>query len=182
MKITTSQVTALVLSGLDNLDPITVYLDNPEPGRGTITIRCWDACWTAGWPSMSGRSVEEFFVARDDDYLAKNLSSIQEEVTAEGEVLAKHLRGMVCSLRRSGKLSKGNARGIWDDTIGMDVTEGYCMDHHILTETLGGGWWLDLPTMPNPDYVYLCRIIQAVRDGLRKYIEGKADAVLRASR
>lgn len=182
MKITASQVTALVLSDLDNLDPITVYLENPEPGRGWITIRCWDACWAAGWPSMSGRSVEEFFVARDDDYLAKNLSSIPEEVTAEGEVLAKHLRGMVCSLRRSGKLSKGNARGIWDDTIGMDVTEGYCMGHHILAETLGGGWWLDLPTMPNPDYLYLCRIIQAVRAGLRKYIEGKADAVLRATR
>lgn len=173
MKITTSQVTALVLSELDNLDPITVYLENPEPGRGTITIRCWDACWSASWPSMSGRRVEEFFVTRDDHYLAKNLSSIPEEVTVEGEALAKHLRGLVCGLRRRRKLSKGNARGVWDDSIGMEITKEYCEEHNILVAVLGGGWWLDLPTMPNPDYVYLFRIIQAVREGLRKHIEEK---------
>lgn len=172
VEVATAHVAALRLTGLDNLDPITVYLDNPEPGRGQITIRCWDTSWTAGWRGLSGRSVEEFFVAQNDHYLARNLSSIPEKVTVEGEALAEHLRGLVCGLRRSGKLSKGNARGIWDDTIGMDVTEGYCRDHNILAETLGSGWWLELPTMPNPDYTYLCRIIQAVRDGLRKYIEG----------
>lgn len=172
VEVATAHVTALRLTGLDNLDPITVYLDNPEPGRGQITIRCWDTSWTAGWRGLSGRSVEKFFVAQNDHYLAKNLGSIPEEVTVEGEVLAKHLKGMVCGLRRSRKLSKGEARGIWDDCIGVEITEEYCRDHYILTVLLGGGWWHDLPTMPNPDYVYLCRIIQAVRDGLRKYIEG----------
>ncbi|WCH25229.1 hypothetical protein [Aeromonas salmonicida] len=107
VEVATAHVTALRLTGLDNLDPITVYLDNPEPGRGTITIRCWDACWVAGWPSMSGRSVEEFFVARDDDYLAKNLSSIPEEVTAEGEELTRLLRVEFLRQRRARELDRG---------------------------------------------------------------------------
>ena len=39
---------------------------------------------------MGGRSVEAFFISCDDHYLAKNLSSIRDEVMAEGEALTNY--------------------------------------------------------------------------------------------
>ena len=38
-----------------------------------------------------------------------------------------------------------------------------------MAAVVGDEWWYDLPMVDNPDYTYLCRIIQAVRDGLREY-------------
>ena len=39
---------------------------------------------------MGGRSVEAFFISCADHYLAKNLSSIRDEVMAEGEALTNY--------------------------------------------------------------------------------------------
>ncbi|MGS3186518.1 hypothetical protein ACB288_22830, partial [Aeromonas taiwanensis] len=44
-----------------------------------------------------------------------------------------------------------------------------CFKFRFLNRPLGDEWWYDLPMVDNPDYTYLCRIIQAVRDGLREY-------------
>lgn len=174
VEVATAHVTALRLTGLDNLDPITVYLDNPEPGRGQITIRCWDTSWTAGWRGLSSRRVEEFFVVQNDHYLAKNLSSLKAEVLASGEGLTRLLRVEFLRQRRARELDKGLARTLWEDAEGVEIGEGHCSDHKLMVAAFGEEWFHDQPTMPNSDYLYLCRIIQAVREGLRKYIEGKA--------
>lgn len=173
VEVATAHVTALRLTGLDNLDPITVYLDNPEPGRGQITIRCWDTSWTAGWRGLSGRSVEEFFVAQNDHYLAKNLSSFKAEVLANGEELTRLLRVEFLRQRRARELDKGLARTFWEGAEGIEISEAHCSDHKLMVAAFGEEWFRDPPTMANSDYLYLCRIIQAVRDGLRKYIEEK---------
>lgn len=173
VEVATAHVTALRLTGLDNLDPITVYLDNPEPGRGWITIRCWDACWAAGWPSMAGRRVEEFFVERDDHYLAKALSSTPAEVAASGEALIRSLRAELLRRIRDRYMDKDLANRCWEMLDEIEIDDDDCGRDELMTAIFGVEWFRDPPTMPNPDYLYLCRIIQAVRDGLRKYIEEK---------
>lgn len=60
MKLETSKVTKLVLSKLERLDPITVFLEDfgrrPCPidddpnywtGLGQLTVRCYGESWTA---------------------------------------------------------------------------------------------------------------------------------------
>lgn len=76
MKIETEQVTCIRLNDLheERLDPIEVILKNYEPGRGEITIKCYGKAWTSFWGSMSGKSVEEFFISCDEFYLIKNLA------------------------------------------------------------------------------------------------------------
>jgi len=54
MKIETSQLKQLILSGLENLDPVKVVTENFEPGRGTITISCFGKAWTAGCQPVEG--------------------------------------------------------------------------------------------------------------------------------
>lgn len=51
---------------------------------------------------MGGRSVEAFFISCDDHYLAKNLSSIRDEVMAEGEALTNYVRGHIIQRRKWG--------------------------------------------------------------------------------
>ncbi|WP_367949531.1 hypothetical protein [Pseudomonas sp. SBB6] len=46
MKVETSIVTKLHITGIEGLDPITVFLDDFEPNRGKITVSCYDRAGT----------------------------------------------------------------------------------------------------------------------------------------
>ena len=52
MKIEASKVTKLLISEVQGLDPITVFLEDYEPGKGKITVSCWGKSWTAYWGGM----------------------------------------------------------------------------------------------------------------------------------
>ena len=73
MQITTSTVTRLEITGANRLDPIRVYLEDYEPGKGRITISCYDAAWVGYWGAMGGRTIKEFFLSCGSDYLEGNL-------------------------------------------------------------------------------------------------------------
>ena len=62
------------------LDPVTVFLEDYEPGKGKITIECYGKSWSAYWGGMSGDDVATFFCRCDQHYLAKNLSSISSSI------------------------------------------------------------------------------------------------------
>lgn len=127
---------------------------------------------------MGGRSVEAFFISCDDHYLAKNLSSIRDEVMAEGEALTNYVRGHIIQRRKWGEFDKERARELWGDAEGIEITNSYCSNPGLMTAVVGDEWWYDLPMVDNPDYTYLCRIIQAVRDGLREYTKSTPAAAV----
>jgi len=51
------------------LDPITVYLRDYAPGRGTITITCYGCAWTTGWGAMGANTVAQFVMTGHVEYL-----------------------------------------------------------------------------------------------------------------
>lgn len=54
----------------EGLDPVRVITENGDDGnQGMVTITCYGRAWTAYWGAMSSRSVREFFVSCDADYL-----------------------------------------------------------------------------------------------------------------
>lgn len=55
------------------LDPITVFVEQYEPGRGRVTLRCYASAWTAYWGSHGSGPVEEFFCSCSIDYVTDNL-------------------------------------------------------------------------------------------------------------
>ena len=77
MKLTLKPTTMLLIEDLmqppHNLDPIRVITENFEPGQGRIIITCWDAAWVGYWGAMGDRTVEQFVIDCDDDYIASNL-------------------------------------------------------------------------------------------------------------
>lgn len=173
MQVSVTHTTKIVLTQLERLDPVTIYLDNPTPGRGKITIECFGKSWSSFWPAMGGRRVEEFFVSCDDEYLAGNLSTCRSHipVTDQDEICVCVREGIV-KQRLAGELEKDDARRFWNEADSVTLTSDYCSNPELMHAALGDDWWLWLPEKENPDYNYLVRIIQAVREGLREYIKG----------
>lgn len=162
------------LTKLQSLDPITVHLENYEPGKGKIGIECFGKSWSAYWGGMSGDPVEKFFVSCNADYLIGCLSpSLRSEVD-DFEALEKLARKQICELRRASELTMANAAALWEEAeeIGRVETPSTLRDRHwdFMYAVFGEDWWHAIPVKPNPRYQYLKRILEAVQEGLKKVI------------
>ena len=73
MIVKTKHVTCLEITEAVNLDPIRVYIEDYAPGKGRITISCYDAAWVGYWGVMGDRSIVKFFTDCDAEYLAGNM-------------------------------------------------------------------------------------------------------------
>ncbi|TLS65138.1 hypothetical protein [Photobacterium damselae] len=179
MDIEQSQVTKLVLSNLERLDPITVFLEDLAPRKGKITIECFGKSWSSYWGGMGERSIAEFFVSCDNHYLAKNLSSIPSDID-DYEEFVNVLKKAVLKERRAGDLDQDKARDYFDEiesaesNLNDDDGLAWCkMNYDLLLEILGEDWWYEIPKKANSDYKYLCNIIDVVREGLSQMTKPK---------
>ena len=164
MKITTNQVTKMVISDVKSLDPVAVIVENFGPGEGKITITCFGEAWSAYWGSMGERhTLESFFCKCDEHYLAGKLKTGIKDAVTTDEGLEAHLRKAVITQRLEGDLTKRQARDLWEMASRTEIG-----DADNLYSILGDEWWLQLPEEPNPEYRYLCRIILAVQDAFKQ--------------
>lgn len=115
MKINKVEVTSFRIEG--DHDPIVVYAEDHGPRRGTITIRCFDKAWTAGWGGIGERNVLEFVANCDASYLLKNLVPHAErfETDIDGTIRAMKVR--VLCWRREGRWTKEEAREHWNSYL-----------------------------------------------------------------
>lgn len=177
MKVETSSVTKLYITGAANLDPITVFLEDLEPKRGKITVSCWGKSWTAFWGGMwDGMTVGQFFRELSASYIIGYFDSQMRSRQFSGEVLADKARRQVLKERRTFCYGRDEARELYDeagylrDSPSIDHLHGA---HSELMHRLFGDEWWHLAadndaTEPNPDYDYLERIIAAVQQALAK--------------
>jgi len=173
MQVELSTVTKIKLTHLQEmsafrLDPLTVILDNFEPGRGKIIIECFGESWSASWAAMGKRTIAQFFCNCDEHYLAKNLSGISGDLP-DYEKLGDTARQEVCRLRRESELTKDEARDLFEDAGRFSGAEtSHDLDGSAMQAIFGDEWWHSIPDKPNPDYEYLCRVINAVQAGIRE--------------
>lgn len=169
MKISRSTVEKIVITdaqspeGLGKLDPITVIAEDFGPGQGKITITCYGDAWSCYWGSMGEKTkLAEFFCGCDEHYLAGKLKTgIDDKIDDDDEeAMSRVLRAKIIKRRRKERFTKEEARDLYDKTA-------YYNHHHdgtdLLYEVLGDEWWYLTPKKPNPQYEYLCRIINAVK-------------------
>ena len=141
MKITETKVTKKLLTDLKALDPVTFIAEDLGDERGKLTVDCFGQAWTAYWGAMGCDSVTEFINDCDVHYLANKLSSTDSTIVDYEAV--------------------GRKIGIIVDKDSM----AYYVDD--LIRVYGSEWWEDLPRTDNPDYVYLCRILNAVKEAVK---------------
>ena len=180
MKISQILITQLVISELKDLDPVRVIIENIKPGVGSITLTCFGKSWTASWGAMSDRSVQEFFMDCDNSYLINCLArGIRSSIEGEdNEANIEFVKKEILKLRREKEISAFDAREYWDEANGADdVKDMVCSWHSrsSLRKVFGDEpWHASWPTVPNPDYEYLNRIVQAVREALEQSHEAAA--------
>lgn len=63
----------------NGLDPINVFVQDYELGRGRIVVTCYGQAWCGFWGAMGDRTVMEFVAACDPDYVAGNMLSGRHE-------------------------------------------------------------------------------------------------------
>lgn len=63
----------------NGLDPINVFVQDYELGRGRIVVTCYGQAWCGFWGAMGDSTVMQFVAACDADYVAGNLLSGRHE-------------------------------------------------------------------------------------------------------
>jgi hypothetical protein len=172
MKVEQEMIRKLVVTEVERLDPITIYLEDFGPCQGKITITCFNESWTARWGGMGNRTVAEFVKSCDNHYLAKNLSDIPCEIN-DPEHLCKDMLKKILSMRRAHDVNDGEARKFYDQAcLCKHIESDEIINEHqdLLAFCYGDEWWYSIPKKPNPDYEYLCRIITAVREALKEVV------------
>ena len=178
MEIEKSHVEKIVIKNIiesNQLDPITVFLEDFEPRKGKITIECYGKSWSSFWGGMGNRSISQFFCSCDEHYLSKNLSSIKSTVE-DKEAYQAWVRARIIELRKETfpDITADEAREMWDES--EEINEDTHLQTHwsLLAKLFGDDWWYSIPEKPNHDYEYLCRIITTVQEALRSLAMDKA--------
>lgn len=173
MKIETSRVERLMVTEVDGLDPVAVYLEDQGEGRGKIMITCYGKAWTAYWPAM-GSGIRDFVLSADNGYLIGKLDSRIERWVMAYDQAASYARKRILSKRREGEVSKDAARAYWNRTEaleGVSCKEDIYSVQDVLREICGWDWYDGFPQEKNHEYKYLERIVAAVKDALHRRVE-----------
>lgn len=183
MKIEQAQITKLLLSDLMGepykLDPVTVILEDFEPGKGRIIIECYGKSWSAGWSAMSGRTVAQFVSDCGDEYIIGCMTSVSRQMFSPKELVKLARMAIIDRRRRRGlyweygeALERDEARALYDQAEELrymeNINDGRA-HNEMLTSLFGPEWWhmVDGEAVePNPSYLYLQRIVLAVQAGL----------------
>ena len=184
MKIEQSQVTKLMITGakmpdgLGTLDPIAVIVENFEPGAGKITITCFGEAWSSYWGCMGEtHTMESFFCKADKHYLAGKLKTgIKDRVRdTNPATVEQSLKSEIIKDRREGRHNHEDARDLWQlaELLSENIANNQVGDQEsdLLYTVLGDEWWYSLPMVPNPEYEYLCNIIEAIKAAFQQLKE-----------
>jgi hypothetical protein len=163
MKIEHSAINKMVITGAPSLDPITVYAEDIAPRQGKITIECYGKSWSAYWGGMGSERLAKFFSSVSTDYAANCLDRGIAASIFDPDGVKAHVKRQICKDRRSHELNAEIARGLFDDIDSESIGDDPWQNSEILQKVYGSEWWYALPEKPNPDYVYLCRIVTAVQ-------------------
>lgn len=176
MKITESTVKMLTITDVAGFpDPIRVTIDDLEPGRGRITIVCFDATFSAFWGAMGPRekpsTVAEFFCRCDEGYLASSLCPGMSEWVYDPEGTADAAKREVLRMRKARDISSSQARDFFND-IGFEIEK----TGRVLYRVFGHEYWSHHVDKRNPTHINLCRIIVIVQEALRSLESGAVTA------
>lgn len=165
----------LRFSDVPCLDPITVILQDFEPGRGKIIIECFGEAWSAYWGGMGTVCIDDFILREDVHYLAKNLAGTMECEIADHEAITRGLRAKILRMRRDSELDAKQAREYFNEADQIESVDvlAYWSGAEVV---LGEEWWRNIPTRTNPTYQHLCRIIETVKEGLASLRESQKEA------
>ncbi|HBN7019261.1 TPA: hypothetical protein PJF92_000140 [Escherichia coli] len=173
MKIEKMDVLAFTISEVERLDPVRVMIENYEPGKGRITITCFGKACTGAWFAMGGDTVQEFVKRVSNEYLIGYFDPQLESTTGDdNDANLQFVKTEILRQRRNDEIYPIQARALWCEAESADDVKACCCEYGIGNELLSlfgdEPWYANWPKVPNHEYQYLDRIVNAVRDGLNE--------------
>ncbi|EHH2973090.1 hypothetical protein J7Y79_004373 [Salmonella enterica] len=171
MTVEKINVLSFIITGAERLDPVRVMIENYEPGKGRITITCFGKAWTGAWFAMGGDTVQEFIKRVSNEYLIGCFDpQMRSTVDDDNDANLLFVKTEIIKLRRQKEIDADKAREMWYEAENADDVKANCCDYGIGNELLNlfgdDPWYANWPSVPNPEYQYLDRILNAVRVGL----------------
>ena len=177
MEIVQGTVKKLSLTGLDALDPITVFIEDYEPGKGKITFECFGKSWSYYWGGMGSKGISEFFLSCNVAYLVNCLwdhSLPTSEPDFDG--LTVSVKEYVIEQRREGLIDSSSARELYDIEDWSEYAPEHCYaewncPNGLDNDVFGDLWFVqdnEVPTRSTSDYCYLARLIEAIREAFKQ--------------
>lgn len=144
MKIEKKQTETYVITGFGDLDAVTVYVTNYKPGQGKLVIECYGEAWAHYWGAMGDRTLQEFVLKAENEYLSMKLIRGDTRQTDFEEINDQaHKRGFP------------NLCVTSDVEVAMEASE--------MSRCFGPDWYMDLPRCHTTEYEYLSRILTAIK-------------------
>lgn len=165
MHIEKSTVNKLTISQ-KGFDTLNVYIEDYELGKGQITITCFGEAWNNYWGAMADRTMSEFFSQVSTEYLATKMSHAPRKIK-DYDGIKKVLFKEICERRKNSEFTEAYARELWNDVDYAEFDERL-IEEDLIYNILGEDWYEYLPTKTNPDYEYLCKIIEGVKIALKQ--------------
>jgi hypothetical protein len=170
MKIEERKIVKIKLTDLDALDPVTVFIEDHEKGKGEITFKCYGKSWSYYWGGMGDCDVSEFILSTNVSYIANcvwdHSQSMQEP---DGDAANNLVRKMVCKSRRDDLgLSKELARELYDTDGWGEFMPKHPYEDCFKDFAENSLCEIDVPDKYTSDYLYLTRVIEAIQAGLRE--------------
>lgn len=124
-----------------------------------------------------GLSIGQFFCKLNTSYIIGYFDQALNSRQFNGEVLANKAQRIVLKERRQFCYGADEARDRFDEA--EDLRESPSIEHlhgahsELMTKLFGGEWWCltNDATEPNPNYVYIERIIHAVQQALSQELQ-----------
>ena len=112
MQIETTQVKKLRITDIEQLDPVTVYLEETGPHSGKVIMEVFGTAWSYHWGGIgeSRGGIANFFCSCDNHYLALKFAPQVDKTVIDDSALADHAMMHVVQRRREGGRSKEEAR------------------------------------------------------------------------
>jgi len=173
MKIEVSETKKIVITGVKNLDPVSVYLEDFAPGQGKAIIECFSKSWANSWGAMGHETMAEFIITAGDDYLFGKFEGSDNRVERDYDAFPDVIRKETIARRKDDQLSKLDARILFDIAENLDCKESCYQEKDILEKIWSDDdhWIYHVPTVESVAYTYFCRIAAAVREALTLYLK-----------
>lgn len=166
MKIEEKTVKKINISGIQGIDPINVFPEDFGGGKGRMTIECFGTSWSYFWPGMGDRTIAQFFCSCDKHYLAGKLSGISHQII-DYDNLDCWLINKVKARRKEKEIDADEARELLSDIAVHVENDEYWLKSSVgldmCRRVFGDEYWYQYPMISNPQYEYLCRIIDTVK-------------------
>jgi hypothetical protein len=96
--------------GLMELDPVSAFIQDFEPGRGQLTLVCWGRAWSHFWGAMgNGSSLRDFLLKADTGYIVMKLMLPGDVMLKRAEKREERWLTQIVEALKRELLEKGSA-------------------------------------------------------------------------